>query len=250
MRIDNHDLSPHASGSLSRRAVLNALVKSGNFNVTVGQAPVTLRKLSRLGHSPDSRSLIGQDAVVSTVRTASLPEYGVPCRSRYSCILPSHFGSDMANPKAGVLPVYKFKTVTHKSLRKATAAKPDFTYFLVCNNGFLDWCLKKNFLLNWKESKPKLFDGSKNVLSATRLDSVEQAVCGVMSQPEETRDRFVYVKDIHISQNQFLGMAKKVEAGEKWEEPIFFDAAESEKYCYGSLVKCLHCLNLRKTNIH
>lgn len=120
----------------------------------------------------------------------------------------------MANPEAGVLPIYKFETVTHRSLRKATSAKPDFTYFLVCNNGFLDWGLKKNFLLNWKESKPKLFDGSKNVFSATRLDWVEQAVFGVMSHSEETRDRFVYVKDIHISQNQFLGMTKKVEAGE------------------------------------
>lgn len=156
----------------------------------------------------------------------------------------------MANPKAGVLPVYKFKTVTHKSLRKATAAKADFTYILVCNTGFLDWGLKKNFLLNFKESKPKLFDGSKNVFSATRLDAVEQAVFGVMSHPEETRDRFVYVKDIHISQNQFLGMAKKVEARDKWEEPIFVDAAESEKHCYGSLIECLHFLNLRKTNVH
>lgn len=78
-------------------------------------------------------------------------------------------------------------------------------------------------------ANPKLFDGSKNVFSATRLDSVEQAIFGVTSHPEETRDRFVYVKDIHISQNQFLGMAKKVEAGEKREEPIFVDAAESEK---------------------
>ena len=33
---------------------------------------------------------------------------------------------------------------------------------------FLDWGLQKNILLNWKEAKPKLFDGGSEYYSALR----------------------------------------------------------------------------------
>ena len=69
----------------------------------------------------------------------------------------------MANPKDCVLPVHKFKTATHKALCKAATVKFDFTYMLICNSAFLDWVLEKSLRLNRKESKPKLFDGGKNV---------------------------------------------------------------------------------------
>lgn len=151
--------------------------------------------------------------------------------------LPSDFGCDLANPKASVLPVFKYKTDIHKVLRDAAAAKPDFTYTLVCNNAFLDWGLEKNLLINWKDSKPKLFDGGNGVFSATTLDDVGQAVVGVLSHPEETKNRFVYVKNIDISQNQLLDIAKKLNPGKTWEEPTLIDTAETEKSSYASLAK-------------
>lgn len=230
--------------------MLNALVKSRKFNVTVVKRPsssasfpdlVTVRTADLSSVDSVTTAFKGQDAVVSTVGTAGLPGQGVLVEAAVAAnvkrFLPSDFGCDLANPKASVLPVYKFKTATHKALREAAAAKPDFTYTLVCNNAFLDWGLEKNFLLNWKEGKPTLFDGGKNVFSATTLDSVGQAVVGVLSHPEETKNRFVYVKDIDISQNQLLEIAKKVDPEKTWEEPILVDTAELEKSSYESLAK-------------
>lgn len=249
VKNDNADPSPQASGSLGG-PVLNALVKSGKFTVTVIKRPsssasfsdlVTVRTADLSSVESVTAAFEGQDAVVSTVGAAGLPGQSILVEAAVAAnvkrFLPSDFGSDIANPKTGVLPVFKFKTATHKALRDAAAAKPDFTYTLVCNNAFLDWGLQKNLLLNWKDSKPKLFDGGKNVFSATTLDSIGQAVVGVLSHPEETKNRFVYVKDIDISQNQLLEIAKKVDPGKTWEEPVLVDTAELVKSSYESLAK-------------
>ncbi|MCJ1424704.1 hypothetical protein MMC29_002592 [Sticta canariensis] len=238
-----------ASGSLGG-PVLNALVKSGKFNVTVITRPssstsfpdlVTVRTADLSSVESVTAAFQGQDAVVSTVGTAGLQGQTILVEAAVAAnvtrFLPSDFGSDLANPKTGALPVFKFKIETHKALREAAATKPEFTYTLVCTNAFLDWGLQMNILLNWKDSKPKLFDGGKNVFSATTLDTVAQAVVGVLSHPEETKNRFVYVKDIDISQNQLLEIAKKVDPGKTWEEPIHVDTAELEKSSYESLAK-------------
>ena len=230
--------------------MLSALVKSGKFKVTIVKRPsspasfpdsITVRTADLSSVDSVTAAFEGQDAVVSTIGTAGLSGQGVLVEAAVAAnvkrFLPSDFGSDIANPKTGVLPVFKFKTATHKALREAATAKPDFTYTLVCNGAFLDWGLQKNLLLNWKESKPKLFDGGKNVFSATTLDSVGQAIVGVLSHPEETKNRFVYVKDIDISQNQLLEIARKVDPGKTWEEPLYVDTAELEKSAYENLAK-------------
>ena len=176
-----------------------------------------------------SAGLAGQGILVAAAAAANVKRF-----------LPSDFGCDLGSPKAAALPVFKDKIATHKVLREAAAAKPDgdFTYTLVCNNVFLDWGLEKNFLLNWKDSKPKLFDGGKNVFSATTLDSIGQAVVGVLTHPEETKNRFVHVKDIDISQERLLAIAKKVSGpGKTWEEPTLVNTAELEKSAYESLAK-------------
>ena len=183
----------------------------------------------------------GQDAVVSTVGTAGIAGQSIlveaAALANVKRFLPSDFGSDLSNPKAAAMPVFKFKLATHKALREAAADKPDFSWTSVVNSAFLDWGLEKSILLNWKESKPKLLDGGKNQFSATTLASVGQAVVGVLTHPEETKNRFVYVKDIDISQSQLLEIAKKLDPGRSWEEPTIVDTAELEKSSYESLAK-------------
>ena len=183
----------------------------------------------------------GQDAVVSTVGTPGLQGQSILIDAAIAAgvrrFIPSDFGCDLANPKTGALPVYKFKRAIHKQLREAADSKPDFTFSLVCNNAFLDWGLENNFILAWKDGKPKLFDGGSNVFSATTLGSIGQAVAGILSHPEETKNRFVYIKDIDISQNRLLEIAKSVDPTKKWEEPIYANTEEVEKASNESLAK-------------
>lgn len=121
--------------------MLNALVKSGKFNVTVVKRPsssatfpdlVTVRTADLSSVDSVTAAFEGQDAVVSTVGTAGLPGQGVLVEAAVAAnvkrFLPSDFGSDIANPNTGVLPVFNFKTATHKALREAAAAKPEVTY--------------------------------------------------------------------------------------------------------------------------
>ena len=231
--------------------MLNALIKSGKFNITAikrpsssASYPVAVKVQEADLSSVDSvtAAFKGQDAVVSTVGAAGVPGQGILVAAAAAAgvkrFLPSDYGCDLGNPKAAALPVFKGKIATHQALRDAAAADGDFTYTLVCNNAFLDWGLEKNFVLNWKEDKPKLFDGGDKLFSATTLDSIGQAVVGVLTHPEETKNRFVYVKDIDVSQKQLLAIAKKVSGpGKKWEEPTLLDTAELEKSSYESLAK-------------
>ena len=249
MRNDRVDRLPQASGSLGE-PVLNALIKSGKFNVTVvkrasssAEFPesVTIRTADLSSVDSVASAFQGQDAVVSTVGTAGIA--GQPILVEAAAIanvkrfLPSDFGSDLSNPKAAALPVFKLKIATHKALRDAAARKPDFSWTSVVNCAFLDWGLEKSVLLNLKDTKPKLFDGGSKPFSATTLASVGQAVVGVLTHPEETKNRFVFVKDIDISQAQILEIAKKVDPGRNWEEPAIVDTAELEKSSYESLAK-------------
>ena len=230
--------------------MLNALIKSGTFKVTVVKRAsssasfpdsVTVRTADLSSVESVTAAFEGQDAVVSTVGMEALVGQSVLVEAAVAAnvkrFLPSDFGTDMANPKAGPLPVFGYKTMIHKALRDAAAAKLDFTYSLVCNGAFLDWGLEKNFLLNWMDSKPKLYDGGNNAFSATTLDTIGQAVVGVLKHPKETKNRFVYVKDVDVSQIQLLNIAKKVNPGKTYEEPISFDTAALETSAYESLAK-------------
>ena len=234
--------------------MLNALVKSGKFNVTVVKRPssssstsasfpdsVTVRTADLSSVAAVAAAFAGQDAVVSTVGMAGLSVQSVLVEAAVAAdvkrFLPSDFGGNLANPKTSALPVFQSKIATHKVLREAAAAKPAFTYSLVCSGAFLDWGLQRDLLLNWRESKPTFFDGGTNVFSATTLESIGQAVVGVLTHLDETANRFVYVKDIDVSQIQLLEIAKKIDPGKKWEEPTLVDTAELERSSYESLAK-------------
>ena len=228
-------------------------MQSGKFNVTVIKRDsstssnfpesVTVKTADFSSIESATEAFSGQDAVVSTVGSAGVPGQPLLVRAAAAAgvkrFLPSDFGSDLANPKASALPVFKNKLATHAALREAAAdANPDgFSWTSVCNGAFLDWGFEKGMLLNWRESKPKLFDGGESVFSTTTLDTIGLAVVGVLSHPQETRNRFVYVKDADVSQKQLLGIAQKVAKGKEWEEPVRVDKAAMEKSSFESLAK-------------
>lgn len=240
---------PQAAGNLGA-AVTNALIKSGKFNITVlkrpsstSTLPATVRVVTADLSSVDAvaAAFKGQDAVISTVGTPGILGQSVFIKAAIAAgvkrFLPSDFGNDLSNPKVSELAVYKNKKAIHRELVDAAASNSGFTYTLFCNNAFLDWGLEQNFLLAWKDGKPKLFDGGNTVFSSTALDSVGQGVVGVLSHPDETKNRFVYIKDIDISQNRLLEIAKSVDPTKTWQEPIHASTAELERASNESLAK-------------
>lgn len=218
-----------ASGSIGE-PVLKALITSGKFNITV------LSRVSSKATFPPSvkvaavdytsveslkSALQGQDAVVSTVGNEGLQGQSLIVDAAIAAgvkrFLPSEFGSDTENAKSAELPIFGYKIATQKHIEAKAAANPDFTYTYVVNGPFLDWGLKVGFLLNYQSGKYRLFDGGNSPFSTTTLSSVGQAVVGVLTHFEETKNRPVYVEDIRITQNQLLSIAQKVAPEKKWE---------------------------------
>ena len=229
---------------------MDAFIKSGKFDITIvnrvsstATYPSSIKVKTADFDSVDSvtTAFKGQDAVVSTVATMAVAKQTVLVDAAVAAgvkrFLPSEYGCDLSNAKTAALPVFRDKIMIQKMLREAAAANPDFTYTLLCNQALLDWGLQRQILLAWKEGKPKLFDGGKSVFSTTTMASTAQAIVGVLSHPEETKNRFVHVKDIDISQNRLLELAKKVDSTKKWEEPIYVSTEEMEKSSNESLAK-------------
>ena len=131
-------------------------------------------------------------------------------------ILPSNFGANLDSAKTRFLPVFAEKVKVHEHLL-AKSKTTDLTYTMVYNNAFLDWGLERDFLLRLSNAKPVIVNGGDLPFSAITLASVADAVVGVLTHPDETRNRSVHVHDIVTTQNQLLTLAKKVAPSKPWE---------------------------------
>jgi uncharacterized protein YbjT (DUF2867 family) len=237
-----------AAGQLGA-PILEALISSNKFTITVISrvgskstfpSGVKVVNVDYTSLSSLTSALTGQDAVISTVGTEGLLGQTLIIDAAIAAgvkrFLPSEFGSDISSPATSVLPVFGYKVAVRKHLEEKVAAGAAISYTYVINGGFLDWGLQVNFLLSTADGKPKLFDGGKNLTSLTTLASVGTAVIGILSHPEETKNRPVYVEDIQLSQSQLLEIAKKA-APEKKFEPQVVALADVEKAAYEGVAK-------------
>jgi hypothetical protein len=91
------------------------------------------------------------------------------------------------------------------------------TYSFIYNGPFLDWGLRNNFLLNLSKHEPTIFDGGDVVFSTTTLATVGDTVAAVFLNPEETKNRIVYVQDLKTTQNELYAAAKKAAPNKPWQ---------------------------------
>ncbi|KAM3083830.1 hypothetical protein ACMFMG_002060 [Clarireedia jacksonii] len=220
-----------ASGALGK-PILDVILNSGKFNVSVltrasskSQFPSSVKVFSVDFDSVESlkAAFKGQDAVVSAVGTEgflgqkTLIDAAVAAGVKR--FLPSEFGSDLANPKTKTLPVFGYKVAVADHIEEAASKNPEFSYTYVRCGPFLDWGLEHNFIFDSASGKPRIFDGGDQLFSTTTLETIGHAVVGVLSKPEETKNRAVYIQDLTTSQNRLLALAKEI-APEKSFEPV------------------------------
>ncbi|PMD37523.1 putative isoflavone reductase like protein P3 [Hyaloscypha variabilis F] len=217
-----------ASGTIGA-PILKAIIESGKFNVSVlsrigskATFPPSVKVISVDATSVDSltAALQGQDAVISAVGHEGFLGQSVLFDAAVAAgvkrFIPSEFGSDISNPNAAKLPVFGPKIAIRKHIEQKVKAGADITYTYVVNAPFLDWGIEVGFLLDYKEGKPRIFDGGDVPFSATSLPSVGLATVGVLTHYEETKNRQVTVNDIVITQNQLLELAKKAAPQKQW----------------------------------
>ena len=221
--------------------MLDALVGSGKFKITIlsrspseNRFPASITVLPVDYNSIESltAALKDQDAVVSTIGMEGILGqtliFDAAIAAGVKRFLPSEFGSDISNSKTAALPVYEHKVAVRKHIEKKVKNGADITYTYVINGTFLDWGIEVGFLVNWKEGKPRIFNGGNRPISTTTLGSVGLAVVGVLSEPEDTKNRSVFVHDIVITQNRLMELAKSVQPTKEW-DPVEDDVVEVEK---------------------
>jgi uncharacterized protein YbjT (DUF2867 family) len=221
--------------------VLQKLVDSAKFNIQV------IRRLDSTTEYPAGTKVVhvdfssvdalaavlsGQDAVVSILGAAALHlQHGLidaSIRAGVKRFIPSEFGSNLANPKNRALLPFLEKAKVEDYLTAKSQSSP-LTYTFIYNGGFLDWGIENNFLLDVSNHQPVIFNGGDQVFSTTSLDTVANGVVGVLSHPDETKNRAVLLSDLEISQNELLSIAKKVAPSKPWEpKHITLDAAIAE----------------------
>ncbi|KAK3695804.1 hypothetical protein B0T22DRAFT_418648 [Podospora appendiculata] len=221
-----------ATGNLGP-AILAALVKAG-FAVTVltrqaspANLPPSVTAVQVDYDSLDSlvSALTGQDAVISTIAGAALSKQllliDAAVQAGVKRFLPSEFGSNTLNAKTAALPITRDKVTVQAALAAQAAANPAFSYTLVINGPFLDWCAAVGLTVDVKKKHIVLYDGGERKYSATTLGSVGKAVVGVLRHTEETRNRPVYVQDVAISQRELAEIAKRATGGpDGWTEEV------------------------------
>ncbi|KFX85799.1 hypothetical protein V490_09403 [Pseudogymnoascus sp. VKM F-3557] len=221
-----------AGGSgLVGKPVVNALLKSGKFTLTAlvresstftFPSGVKVVKVDFDSVASLTEALKGQDALVSTIGNAALQGQNLlvdaAVAAGVSRFLPSDFGSNIDNPKAGALPVFGYKVATANYSKEKAASNPSFTYTFIRTGAFLDNGLEVNALIDWQSGKPVIYDSGDQLLSTTTLEAVGQSVVGVLTHPEETKNKAVYVQSIVTSQNKLLDIVKKLAPG-KTQEP-------------------------------
>ncbi|RYC65193.1 hypothetical protein CHU98_g1024 [Xylaria longipes] len=212
-------------------AVLQQLLEAG-FDVTVltrqhashslpssaKVAEVDYKSLESL-----TNAMRGQDAVVSTVGSATLADHlllvEAAAKAGVKRFLPSEFGSNTVHPKASQLPSYRDKIAVQAALKKE-AQTSGMTYTLVLNGPFLDWGVRVGFLADVKGRSITLWDGGDRVFSTTTLPTIGRAVVGVLKHPEETKNRAVYIQDTALSSKQLLEISKRATGSDDWKVNI------------------------------
>ncbi|KFY38222.1 hypothetical protein V494_04479 [Pseudogymnoascus sp. VKM F-4513 (FW-928)] len=223
-----------AGGSgLVGKPIVNALLKSGKFTLTAlvresststFPSGVKVVKVDFDSVASLTEALKGQDALVSAIGNAALQGQNhlvdAAVAAGVSRFLPSEFGSNLDNAKAGALPVFGYKVATANYSKEIAASNPAFTYTFIRTGAFLESGLENNMLIDSQSGKPRIFDSGDQLWSAITLESVGQSVVGVLTHPEETRNRAVYVQSIATSQNKLLDVVKKLTPG-KTQEPQY-----------------------------
>jgi len=215
-----------ASGNVGS-VLLPKLIANGNFNVRVLRRagsdsvyPDGAEVVDMDYSSPDSvkAALAGQDAVISLANTTGLDSQialiDAAVEAGVKRFLPSEFGCDTENPNARKLPVFAPKIKTHDYLKQKAATTP-LTYTLVFNSAFLDWGLEQQFIFK-TSGETEILDGGDLLFSSTTLGSIADGVIGVLTHPEETKNRTVHIHDVVTSQNKLLALAKKVAPNKEW----------------------------------
>lgn len=182
----------------------------------------TLKQITDISAVPEiTEALHGQDAVVACANAQGIklqfPLIDAAIAAGVRHFIPSEYGGPPDNEAASSLPMFAEKVRVRKHLaEKANAGK--ISYTLIGTSMFFDWALPLGLVMNVSGDKPnRIFDGGDISFSCVLRDDVGKAIAGILSRPDEYKNRTVNVNSLVITQNQVIAAAKKASVpGKPW----------------------------------
>jgi hypothetical protein len=163
--------------------------------------------------------LQGVHTVIAALGSLSIAQQKPLVEAAYQAkvkrFIPSEFGCDTVAPRVAALPVYADKVAVRKRLVELAASNSDFTWTSIHNNAFMDSGLHNGFIASVPKHSINLYDEGTVPFSTTRLSTVAQAVVGILSHLEETKNRPVYIHDLVTTQHEVMDLAKDID-GQPW----------------------------------
>ncbi|KAL6799327.1 NAD(P)-binding protein [Trichoderma sp. SZMC 28013] len=215
-----------ASGNIGSY-VLKALLQA-NFNVTVltrSQKPgaydskITVVEVDFTSVSSLTSALQNQDAIVSTVGKDGLEAQKLLIDAAIAAgvqrFIPSDYGVCTTSPKVLGFPFYSTLATVRQYLEDK-AATGALSYTVVAIGSFLEYVLMTPAVVNFKEHSVTLMDEGKNRISTSPLASIGTAIAGVFKNPDETKNRVVYVSATILTQKQIFDIAKEIKPEITW----------------------------------
>ncbi|OKL62043.1 hypothetical protein UA08_02407 [Talaromyces atroroseus] len=214
-----------ASGSVGQTIVNGLLASATEFNITLLVRADSSSRIAQEGHaairvvrgdlSDDAflkRALTDQEALVvalnSTPDTFKLQDRLVDAAAAVGVkrIIPSDFGSDVTNPKIlEAVPLYQGKVDAARYLEEVVAKNPATTWTAVINGPFYDWGMERDlFGFNPKTRTATLYDNGTGKFDSTNITSLGHVVGSILTAPENFTNRYVYVSEFAISQNEIF----------------------------------------------
>lgn len=244
---------PLKAGGNIGSVILKELLGAKKFSVTVLVRSDSKAKADAFGSQVQVRTvdyadpstlvaaLRGQDAVISALNHAVLSNQRALLDAAVSAgvqrFIPAEFGSDTLNPKAGPLPLYTAKKAEQKYFTELAAAGK-ISYTIIFTGPFLDFGLDYGFLgVDLKKRQVTYLDGGNAKFSTTTRATAARAVVGVLSAPEETKNRAVYVQDIALTLRDLFGLAKQALGDDGWTEIDGGTTEATEKASFEKLAK-------------
>jgi len=218
-----------ATGTLGS-AVLEGLIASKKFNVTVGTRDASSSsfpagvKVVQIDYSSQA-SLVsafkGEDAIIITIGNLNLAlleqlqmaVVDAAVAAGVSHIIPSNFGGDIVSHRN---PAMEFKIRVEEYLQKLSS-EGKISYTAIATGIFFNWALTIGFLgIDLVNKKAVLLNDGNLKINVTNLSSIAETVVTVLSKPDLVKNRLALIHDMFISQNDVLKVVEE-ELGAKFE---------------------------------
>lgn len=184
-----------------------------------------------------TEAMKGKDVVICTITSTAIPEQKViidaAVQSGVKRFIPADFGALSTDPSAKDLPIH-IATAQIRQYLNEKVEDGQIEYTVFSNGLFLELIFSFPFVFDHANRKVELIDNGENPFSVTTVASIGKAVANSLKNPEETKNRTIFIHDMTVTQAQLVRLVKKHLSPEPaWTETKLDSAVELQKSLEG-----------------